>query len=152
MKHFTSSSILTTLLDSGELCKSMQCHAQQAGLQQRTWHQSSGLVQLIISPTKAGKTQYGTNDTANARSEYLQASLHCKTAKFFSARKLQATNKCKMQNMLTATQTTRNLLQTMQAQNKILSTKSQNVLLHTRAQNRGSHRNQIFTLRAHRSW
>ena len=28
--------ILTTLLDSGELCKNMQHHVQQAGLQQRT--------------------------------------------------------------------------------------------------------------------
>ena len=82
--------------------------------------------------------------------------LHCaaKTAKFFLARKLPA-KRCKnMQNMLKATQTMRQLLQTTQVQNNVLHTKSQNMHLHTRAQNRGSNRNQIFTGKAlkHCQW
>ena len=56
-----------------------------------------------------------------------------------------------MQNMLKATPTMWQLLQTMQVQNNVLPTKSQNMHLHTRAQNRGSHNNQIFTERLGRA-
>ena len=67
------------------------------------------------NPAEAGKTRYGTNATANAPSEYLEASLRCSKRQVLLSSKISGTNKCKMQNMLKATQTMRNLLQTKQA-------------------------------------
>ena len=96
-------------------------------------------------PSKTGKNAtVRTTQRTHGVSTY---KLHCaaKTAKFFLARKLTAKQVQNMQNMLKATPTMWQLLQTMQVQNNVLPTKSQNMHLRTRAQNRGSHRNQIFT-------
>ena len=99
---------------------------------------------LAQQPSKPGKT--GTVRTTQRTHGVSTYKLHCtaKTAKFFLARNSRQ-HKCKnMQNMLKATPTMWQLLQTMQMKNSVLPTKSQSMHLHTRAQNRGSYRNQIF--------
>ena len=89
----------------------------------------SSLAQQPSKPGKTGTVRM-TQRTHGVVSTY---KLHCtaKTAKFFLARKLTATQVQKnMQNMLKATPTMWQLLQTMQMKNSVLPTKSQSMHLH----------------------